>query len=200
VFSLFYTKIYNEYFKGAEIMNDHKIVELQLDREINNFLEAASYCPFGFPAVASVNPFVNNIAAPTIYWLSCPYLSYEVDRLEADSDLISELGNRYKNEQDFRRLMNQAHRKYAVSRKDLLSAKQLQKAKKISEDLYKTLIESGVGGIKEKEGIKCLHTHLADYLVEKFNPVGKIVFNKIDWPENCKICKERIDQFESSCS
>lgn len=181
-------------------MNDHKIIELQLDRKINNFLVTAKYCPFGFPAVVTVNPFVNNIAAPTIYWLSCPYLSYEVDRLEADSDLITELGNRFKNDQSFRYLMEEAHQKYAVSRKKLLSDEQLQKAKNISEDLYTTLIESGVGGIKDKDGIKCLHTHLADFLVNQFNPAGKIVFNKIDWPKNCKICKERIDEFESSCN
>jgi len=181
-------------------MNDHKIVELQLDRKINNFFETAKYCPFGFPAVVTVSPFVNNTAAPTIYWLSCPYLSYEVDRLEAESNLIAELGKRYQSEQYFKESMEEAHHKYAASRKKLLSDEQLQKAKDISEDLYKTLTESGVGGIKDKKGIKCLHTHLADFLVNQFNPVGEIVFNKLDWPENCKICKERIDEFESCCS
>lgn len=181
-------------------MNDHKIVELQLDRKINNFLETAKYCPFGFPAVVTVNPFINNVAAPTIYWLSCPYLNYEVDRLEADSDLITELGEKLIKDQDFRDLMETAHQKYADSRKKLLSAEQLHKARNISEDLYITLTESGVGGIKDKKGIKCLHTHLADFLVDQFNPAGKIVFNEIDWPEDCKICKERIDQFESSRS
>ncbi|RAK05122.1 hypothetical protein C8C77_13418 [Halanaerobium saccharolyticum] len=179
-------------------MNDLKIIELQLDRKIKNFLETAVYCPFGYPAVITVNPFAKNIAAPTIYWLSCPYLNYEVDRLEAESDLISELGERLKSDQDFRDLMEAAHQSYAASRKDLLSAEQLQKAKNISQDLYKTLLESGVGGIRDKEGIKCLHTHLADFLVRQANPVGKIVFNRIDWPESCKICEERIDQFESS--
>lgn len=181
-------------------MNDQKIVELQLDRKINNFLETAKYCPFDFPAVIKVNPFSENIAAPTIYWLSCPYLNYEVDRLEAESNLISELGERLRTDHDFKILMEKTHNKYAARRKELLSSEQLQKAKNISEDLYKTLIESGVGGIKDKKGIKCLHTHLADYLVDQINPVGKIVFAKIDWPEECKICKERIDQFESSCS
>mgnify|MGYP006272223827 FL=1 len=181
-------------------MNDQKIVELQLDRKINNFFETAECCPFGFPAVVTDDPFVENIAAPTIYWLSCPYLSYEVDRLEADSNLIRDLGQKYQNDHKFRELMKEAHNKYAASRKKMLSAEQLQKARDISEDLYKTLTESGVGGIKDKEGIKCLHTHLADFLVNQFNPVGEIVFNKIDWPENCKICRERIDQYESCCS
>lgn len=179
-------------------MDDHKIIELQLVREIDNFLKTALYCPFGFPAVITVKPFFNNTAAPTIYWLSCPYLNYEVDRLEAESDLISELGNKLKLDPEFKAVMEAAHQRYAEKRKQLLTAEELQKAREVSEDLYRMLIESGVGGIREKEGIKCLHTHLADFLVGKSNPVGKIVFSKVDWPENCKICKERVDEFESS--
>jgi len=179
-------------------MDDHKTIELQLDRKIDNFLKTALYCPFGFPAVITVKPFANNTAAPTIYWLSCPYLNYEVGRLEAESDLISELGKKLKTDMEFKVLMEAAHQRYAEKRKKLLSAAELQKAREVSEDLYRMLVESGVGGIREKEGIKCLHTHLADFLVEKSNPAGEVVFNKIDWPENCKICKERVDEFESS--
>lgn len=181
-------------------MNEHKIVELQLGRKIQNFLETAEYCPFGYPAVITVNPFINRIAAPTIYWLNCPYLSYEIDRLEGETDLIFELGEMLKYNQEFKELMDKAHKKYAAKRQKLLSAEQLEKAKNISDDLYKTLLESGVGGIRDKEGIKCLHTHLADFLVDDFNPVGKKVFEKINWPKSCKICKERIDEFESSSS
>jgi len=181
-------------------MNEHKIIELQLDRTINNFFKTAKYCPFGFPAVITVNPFVNNIPAPTIYWLSCPYLNYKVDRLEAESDLISDLRNKLQSDQKFKNKMIEAHTKYAKQRQKLLSEEQLNKAKDVSEDLYKTLMNSGVGGIREKEGIKCLHTHLADFLVNKFNPAGEMVFTKINWPDNCQICKERIDEFESSCS
>jgi hypothetical protein len=179
-------------------MNEHKIIELQLDRKINNFLKTAKYCPFGYPAVIVVNPFANNVPAPTIYWLSCPYLNYEVDRLEAESDLISELKNKLQSEKKFKNKMTEAHQEYADKRKKLLSAEQLNKARDISEDLYRTLIDSGVGGIKEKEGIKCLHTHLADFLADKINPVGEVVFSKVNWPNNCQICKERVDQFESS--
>lgn len=178
-------------------MNEHKIIELQLDRKINNFLKTAKYCPFGYPAVIIVNPFANNIPAPTIYWLSCPYLNYEIDRLEAESDLIPELQEKLKSNPKFNMEMTRAHEKYAEQRRSLLSTEQLAEAKSISEDLYKTLINSGVGGIREKEGIKCLHTHLAHFLVDESNPAGKIVFSKINWPNNCQICKERVDQFES---
>ena len=179
-------------------MNDSKILELQLGRKIDNYLKTAKYCPFGFPAVILVNPFVNNIPAPTIYWLSCPYLNYEVDKLEADSDLIDKLGRKLKNDSTFKKEMQKSHQQYAAKRQEILSEKQLKKAREISSDLSATLVNSGVGGIKDKKGIKCLHTHLADYLINKNNPAGEIVFNKIDWPENCKICSERIDKFESS--
>lgn len=181
-------------------MDDKKIIELQLDRKINNFLETAVKCPFSFPAVITVNPFINKIAAPTIYWLSCPYLTYQVDRLEAESNLISELGKKLQEDIDFKNKMDKAHSKYAKNRLELLTDKQKLKAKNISEDLYKSLTESGIGGIRDKKGIKCLHTHLADFLVDQFNPVGEIVFNKINWPEKCNICQERIDGFESSCN
>ncbi|TDP13537.1 DUF501 domain-containing protein [Halanaerobium congolense] len=179
-------------------MNEHEIIELQLDRKINNFLKIAKFCPFDYPAVIIVNPFVNCVPAPTIYWLSCPHLNYEVDRLEAESNLISKLQGKLKYNPKFKNKMIKTHEKYAEQRKSLLSAEQLAEAKSISEDLYNTLMNSGVGGIKEKEGIKCLHTHLADFLVDKFNPAGEIVFSKINWPDNCQICKERVDQFESS--
>lgn len=181
-------------------MDEVKIVEIQLDRKINNYLKTAKYCPFEFPAVIIVNPFFNEIVAPTIYWLSCPYLIYKIDRLESESDLISEFGQKLKNDSKFRALMEKTHKNYAINRKKFLTKKQLIKAKNISEDLYKTLLYSGVGGIKAKKGIKCLHTHLADYLAGNSNPVGKIVFSKIDWPEKCTICKERIDEFEGSSS
>jgi hypothetical protein len=94
--------------------------------------------------------------------------------------------------------MNFAHKSYAKKRLESLDNAQLKNAEMISEDLLKTLKFSGVGGIKDKNGIKCLHTHLADYLAGGNNPVGRIVFSKIHWPQNCKICSERIDKVVSS--
>ncbi|MCC3145852.1 DUF501 domain-containing protein [Halanaerobium sp. Z-7514] len=181
-------------------LSKKKIVELQLDRKINNFFKTAVFCPFDFPAVVIVNPYKNNIPAPTIYWLSCPYLNYKVDRLESESNLPAELQNLLAQDSDFKAKMEKAHKKYAEKRRNLLAQKELEEAKALSEDLYQTLLYSGVGGIKEQKGIKCLHTHLAHFLADRSNPVGKIVFEKIAWPDECSICQERIDEFASSCN
>ncbi|ADQ15387.1 DUF501 domain-containing protein [Halanaerobium hydrogeniformans] len=180
------------------LLSEKKIVELQLKRNINNFSKSAVFCPFDFPTVVIVNPYKNNIPAPTIYWLSCPYLNYKVDRLEAESNLLAVLQELLDKDHEFKNRMEKAHKKYAKMRRELLSQEDLNKAKSLSENLYQTLLYSGVGGIKDKEGIKCLHTHLAHFLIDKSNPVGEIAFEKIEWPENCSICQERIDKFASS--
>ncbi|MFW5889646.1 MAG: DUF501 domain-containing protein [Bacillota bacterium] len=179
-------------------LSEERIIEIQLKRKINNFIETICYCPFSYPAVVLVDPFKNNIPAPTIYWLTCPYLTYEVDRVEADTNLIKKSVEKLNENCSFRKAMDSAHKNYAEKRLELLDNKKLKKAELISEDLLATLKFSGVGGIKDKHGIKCLHTHLAHYLAGGDNPVGRIVFNKIQWPQNCKICSERIDKLASS--
>lgn len=179
-------------------VSEKKIIELQLDRKVNNFLKVVKYCPFDYPAVVLVNPYKDSLPAPTIYWLTCPYLTYEVDRLESETNLIDDLGEALKKDNKFKEKMEKAHNRYAEKRRKILSDKQLSQAEEVSEDLFNTLKFSGVGGIKDFKGIKCLHTHLADYLAGADNPVGEIVFSKVDWPENCKICSERVDEFESS--
>lgn len=179
-------------------ISEERIIEIQLKRKVNNFVKTIYYCPFDYPAVVLVDAFKNNIPAPTIYWLTCPYLTYEVDRLESDTDIIDKLGEKLKEDYSFKKAMNFAHESYAKKRLELLDNEQLKKAELISEDLLKTLKFSGVGGIKDKNGIKCLHTHLAHYLAGGNNLVGRIVFSKIYWPQNCKICSERIDKVVSS--
>ena len=179
-------------------LSDRKIVEIQLNRKVNNFIKTIYYCPFAYPAVVLVDPFKNRIPAPTIYWLTCPFLSYEVDKIEADTELVKKFGEKLKNNYTFKKSMDSAHENYAEKRLELMNEDQLKKAALISKDLLNTFKYSGIGGIKDKNGIKCLHTHLAHYLAGGDNPVGRIVFNKINWPEDCKICSERVDKLASS--
>ena len=132
-------------------MDDHKIIELQLDRKIDNFLETALYCPFGFPAVITVKPFANNTAAPTIYWLSCPYLNYEVGRLEAESDLISELGKKLKTDMEFKVLMEAAHQRYAEKRKNYYQLQNYKKPGKYLRIYTECLLNQVSVGLEKKK-------------------------------------------------
>ncbi len=164
------------------------IIKFQLGREPHNLKGVALYCPFYKPAVLVTNPFSKEHGVfPTTYWLSCPYLVKEVSRLE-DKGLIRELTDRLQSDPDFKEKMERAHTNYRRQRMKLLQDDFRDDIESLSPDIIRVLKKSGVGGIRDKEGIKCLHTHLADYLVHGQNPAGEIVWKKLDWPEECDLC------------
>ncbi|MDZ7671518.1 MAG: DUF501 domain-containing protein [Halanaerobiales bacterium] len=167
----------------------NKLIEKQINRRPEGIKEISKCCPFGYPAVIKVYPFFYKRVFPTTYWLTCPYLNKNISRLE-DSNWIDKLQNKVDSNYELKSKLEAAHINYAKQRMNMLDKKEIEKIKKISEDILYTLKNSGVGGIKDKKGIKCLHTHVADFLVNNLNPVGKIVFNKVMWPDECDICKE----------
>ena len=168
---------------------NYKIIKKQLGREPDNLLSIAKKCPFSYPAVLLVKPYENSIVFPTTYWLSCPYFVKEVSKIE-DRGLIEKLTSKLKEDKEFRSTLKKAHQNYAKKRLSYLD----EELDDLSEGIREVLVNSGVGGIINKEGIKCLHTHLADYLINGLNPVGKIVFAKLDWPNSCSICDQLLEE------
>ncbi|MFW6288042.1 MAG: DUF501 domain-containing protein [bacterium] len=170
-------------------------IHYQIGRTPENLSDIALYCPFDKPAVLLTLPYSEeNGIFPTIYWLSCPYLVREVAKIE-DEGLVKELSSNLLDDEKFRRDLMEAHRRYAEKRMELMSEEMKKRAKEHSKDIYNVLADSGVGGIRDKEGIKCLHTHLADFLAANYNPVGKLVWELVSWPDKCHICDlENIKQ------
>lgn len=159
--------------------NKVKMIKHQLGREPENLNEIELYCDKNNPLVISTLPFNKKKGVfPTLYWLSCPFLVKRVSKLE-DQGLVKKLTKRTKSNFQFKEKLEKAHLQYANKRFSLLTCKQIKKIKKISDDILDVIKNSGVGGIRDKKGIKCLHTHLADYLINKQNPVGEIVHNKL---------------------
>ncbi|MFW6022519.1 MAG: DUF501 domain-containing protein [Halanaerobiaceae bacterium] len=168
--------------------NEKKVIEYQLGRNPENLKNIALYCPFQNPAVLRTIPYsIDYGIFPTMYWLSCPHLVREVSKLE-DEGLVKKISRKLKNIPELQEEMKKAHQDYARKREELLTVKNRSKLKIKSEGMYKVIIESGVGGIIEKEGVKCLHTHLADFLVAGENPVGRMVWDLVEWPDKCEIC------------
>ena len=178
----------NEYFD---------IITKQINREPEGMTKVSIICPFDYPAVIKVYPFFNKRVFPTTYWLTCPYLNKKIAVLE-DSGLIEKLQTKINKDKHLKEELKKAHQNYAKQRMTMLSQEEIEEIKKISRDIIYTLKNSGIGGIKDKKGLKCLHTHVADYLVNESNPVGKIVFEKINWPDKCTICKELENNEKSS--
>ncbi len=173
------------------------IIKKQIDRKPEGMVEVTTECPFEYPAVIKVYPFFYGRVFPTTYWLTCPYLQKEISVLE-DKGWITKMQKLVDNDEEIAQKFKKANKFYAKKRFEMLDSKEKEKMKEISHDIYKTLKFSGIGGVKDKQGIKCLHTHVADYLVNKINPIGKRVFQKINWPKTCNTCKEMESNEKSS--
>ncbi len=166
-----------------------ELIRNQLNRKPDNLIGISRECPFAKPAVIITLPYKKETGVfPTTFWLSCPYLVEEVSRLE-DSGLIGKMTDKLQNDNQFRAEMEEAHQDYARRRMSLLQDKMKETVREEAPGILTVLQESGVGGIQDKEGIKCLHTHLADYLAGGKNPAGKIIRRLIKWPEECSRCE-----------
>jgi hypothetical protein len=93
---------------------------------------------------------------PTLYWLVDPYLIKRVSRFEAEGAIaVAQL-------QVPKHLIAQAHLEYACERARLLRS--------MWPNWTGPVPSGGVGGTRQ--GVKCLHAHLANWLAEARDPVG----------------------------
>jgi hypothetical protein len=99
---------------------------------------------------------------PTLYWLVDAQLRDEVSRLESNGGV-----HRYEELVDAEHLQR-AHDDYAQRRGDAVVRRDLVAA------------SGGVGGTRI--GVKCLHAHLANFLVGADDPVGALVAADIEVP------------------
>jgi hypothetical protein len=107
-------------------------------------------------------PFLDDgTPMPTRYWLVDPALREAVSRLES-------LGGVRDAERDVDPdALAAAHRRYAADRDAL-----------VGDDHHGARPAGGVGGTRQ--GVKCLHAHLAYWLVGGHDPVGEWVAARLD--------------------
>lgn len=159
-------------------MNDLEIVTRQLGRELTCEMAAVSRCPAGFPVVVRNAPVTKDGAPfPTLYWLTCPSLCADISRLEASGAVA-----------DFERLLQQPVTRTALLASDL--AYRRERAKRIRGD-GAGLLDVGIAGNRDPLRLKCLHAHVADYLVGGLNPIGEQVLNQAPMPADCRVCADR---------
>ncbi len=173
------------------------IIAAQLDSALTNVFKVIKKCPAGFPQLLLLKPFTGELISPTIFWLSCPRMRKEIGRLE-DQGLLKELTDKYQQDLKFAKKLQQSHKEYAALRRQLLSKEDKSKAREISANLLKTLLYSGVGGIKDKAGLKCLHTHFAHYYADYDNPVGAEVSKRLIISQDCNLCQKYLSGEENN--
>lgn len=174
---------------------EKEIIARQLGRSPRNLAGIAVHCPAGEPQVIATHPLtlhgVYPEVFPTLYWLSCPRLVKAISRLEG-AGLIEEIQERVFHDPELLEQLHEAHRVYAEQRMALVNEKALSELGEYPAQ-FEVLAHSGVGGIMD-EGIKCLHTHFADYLVNRKNPVGRLVAERLGEKvlEQCTECEPEV--------
>ncbi len=117
----------------------------------------------GRPVVIENEPHLRDgTPMPTLYWLVDRELHDAVSRLESEGGV-----HRFESMVDEVELQR-THDRYALRRR----------AATVRNDL--THASGGVGGTRV--GVKCLHAHLANYLVNGDDPVGELVAQAVGVP------------------
>jgi hypothetical protein len=150
-------------FRDASL-DDLAVVEGYLGRPLAGRCAVVVRRLDGRPVVIENEPHLRDgTPMPTLFWLVDPELHDAVSRLEGDGGV-----HRFEDLVDAVALQ-QTHEEYAERRRSATVRSDGAQA------------SGGVGGTRV--GVKCLHAHLANFLVGANDPVGELVARDIDVPE-----------------
>ncbi|HVB52330.1 MAG TPA: DUF501 domain-containing protein [Acidimicrobiales bacterium] len=142
-------------------LDDQAIVKTLLGREPSGRFAVVVRRLGGSPVVIENEPHLRDgTPMPTLLWLVDPVLHEAVSRLESNGGV-----HRYEDLVDAEQLQA-THDDYARRRR----------AATVRTDLVAA--SGGVGGTRV--GVKCLHAHLANFLVGAIDPVGELVASELD--------------------
>jgi hypothetical protein len=149
----------------SDLPEDFEAVRAQLDRTPKGRVDVVARCPLGLPAVVRVPPILDGGEPfPTRYWLCCPLARRRVSRLEAGG-AVRQADERMGREPAFREAVEQAGVRYARERDE-----------HIPPDAPHRPV-GGIGGARD--GVKCLHAHVADAWAGHDNPVATMFEGEI---------------------
>ena len=156
-------------------LDDLRIIGKQLGREPRGVHMIETRCCYGYPQVISVRPLVDEAPFPTTFWLTCPHLKNEVDRLESDG-WIQKVENELAANAVLRAGLKAATQAYRAERKNLLSRLDLRTVK--GRGISAAVLGKGIGGTADTRRVKCLHMHVAHALARD-NAVGTLILQEI---------------------
>ena len=175
--------------------NDSSIIKDQINRESADIARIVERCKYDYPSIVLLNAeLTDNKKDESFYksisnliWLTCPYLNEKIHDLESQG-YISKIEEFIDNDNTLKMMMENAHASYYYFRKNVYRYFVSTVA---SLDDMNRIFNTGIGGIKNIENIKCLHLHYAHYRICEENVVGKIVYNLLHKKIYCdeEICK-----------
>ena len=155
--------------------SDLEIMRLQLGRDMRGVVSIARRCGCGRPAVVRTAPRLEDgTPFPTSLYLTLPWLTLELSRLEA-TGLMAELTERLESDEQLAGPYRAAHERYLARRAEIGEAEEVAHV--------------SAGGMPTR--VKCLHALAGQSLAEGpgVNPVGDEVLAMIDGAVPELVCR-----------
>lgn len=155
--------------------SDLEIMRLQLGRDMRGVVSIARRCGCGRPAVVRTAPRLEDgTPFPTSLYLTLPWLTLELSRLEA-TGLMAELTERLESDEQLAAPYRAAHERYLARRAEIGEAEEVAHV--------------SAGGMPTR--VKCLHALAGQSLAEGpgVNPVGDEVLAMIDGAVPELVCR-----------
>lgn len=172
--------------------NDIDIIKKQLKSNEISICGISKKCKFGFPQIIFQNPVketkgentLNYETISNLMWLTCPYLNFQIHELENHS-FIEKIKKIIQHNVAFKNAMLNAHTHYNSIRQYIFTKYAYSLFMQKVDD-----IESGIGGIRNPNGIKCLHLHFCHYNICRDNIAGLITNLLLGQKTDCddRIC------------
>ncbi len=145
------------------------IITEQLGRAPRGIESVAATDGEGTPLVLRMAPIVDGTPFPTLYWLCSARLKVEISHIEA-AGVIKQLESRLQQDPDFLAAYHRSHDAYVAARWAYMS--KAQRAEVIRLDYTEVLTRRGIGGIANRDQVRCLHTQYAHHLCGE-NVIGQ---------------------------
>ncbi|MCX7750589.1 MAG: DUF501 domain-containing protein [Candidatus Bipolaricaulota bacterium] len=172
---------------------DLEVVSWQLGRPPTGALAVAHRCPYGYPQVVLTHPLHRTdggfVVFPTLFWLTCPFLTAEVARLES-AGAVKRYEARLAADPALAARYQAAHDAYRRERNSLLSPKDWEFLEEVGA---RDRLETGIAGLGNPTRVKCLHAQLAQFLARGENPIGEAVASELPrlfCPPERVLCRE----------
>jgi hypothetical protein len=166
-------------------MDDRAIAARQLGREPRAFRRVVARCPYGLPAVTEQSPYdANGEPFPTTYYVTCPHLVAAIARVEAAGG-VERWSLRVAEDVELAESLKRATEEQRHVRHELAGP---QRGADAGDSL-----DSGIGGSRTPEQLKCLHAHVAFALARPGYTLGERMLEQVmePWP-TARCCSEQF--------
>ncbi|MFT4185939.1 MAG: DUF501 domain-containing protein [Micrococcaceae bacterium] len=163
---------------------DIATIKTQLGREPRGLAGIAARCVCGKPLVVATSPRLpNGTPFPTTFYLTHPYITFLVSKLEA-SGMMKELTQQVNDNPELAAQYQKAHESYLAVRTEIGKLQQIPEVTEIKD--------FSAGGMPKR--VKCLHALVGHSLAvgPGVNPIGDKVLELIstDWQANKCFCEQ----------